>query len=163
MDKTVTIRKAIISDSDEITNITQECFNEYGPPSSEIIAKLINNNRGYVITYESHTIGYLLCYCKNKVLNISSIGITEHYRGKGFGRKLMKQCIKDNKTCGVEVFSLHVNVNNIVAKDLYESLGFKVAKLIIEFYGSNGDAYYMILSYRDDLDIETVEHEFPDD
>jgi hypothetical protein len=52
MDKIVTIRKAIISDSSEITNITQECFNEYGPPLSEIIIKLISNNRGYIITYE---------------------------------------------------------------------------------------------------------------
>ena len=43
-----------------------------------------------------------------------------------------------------EVFELHVDVSNLPAIKLYESLGFEIKRVISRYYEHGEDAYYML-------------------
>jgi ribosomal protein S18 acetylase RimI-like enzyme len=150
MEKPVTIRKAIISDLSDITTISIECFGEIGTLSDGLMTKMIISNISYVVCYEEQIIGFLLCSCKNKILNLSVLAINEQFRGKGLGRRLIKLCLEDNKTTEVNTFTLHVDVRNTVAKGLYDSLGFLTRKVIEGYYEDGADAYFMTLNVKEE-------------
>lgn len=48
------------------------------------------------------------------------------YRGKGLGRKILKQCIEWARGQGVEVIELTTNPKRTAANELYKSEGFKL-------------------------------------
>lgn len=50
---------------------------------------------------------------------IICLEVTKHYRGQGYGRLLMEEAM--NKGCD----SLTVSENNLIAQNLYSSLGFR--------------------------------------
>ena len=69
------------------------------------------------------------------------IGIHKEYRGKGFGKELMRKALENAKEKGLERIELEVYTTNTAAIHLYESFGFevegkkrKVRKLDGEYY-----------------------------
>lgn len=60
---------------------------------------------------------------------IYSFCVKKELQGNGYGKKLLILVLKKNKP-----LTLHVRESNIVAKKLYESVGFKFVSLIKDFY-----------------------------
>lgn len=74
-------------------------------------------------------IGVADVYLKDKIENhIGVFGITikKEWRGKGIGRKLMKQTLNEaiKSINGLKIIELGVFANNPIAKKMYEKMGF---------------------------------------
>lgn len=61
---------------------------------------------------------------------VSNIGVAPQQRGKGYGRQIMLFGLKKLKEEGCKKASLRVHIDNIPAKNLYDSLGFTVTQRI---------------------------------
>lgn len=78
---------------------------------------------------EKELVGVADVYLKDKIENhIGVFGITikKEWRGKGIGRKLMEQTLKEaaESIGGLKIIELGVFANNPVAKKMYEKMGF---------------------------------------
>ena len=73
---------------------------------------------------------------KANVMIIDCVEVDKMHRGVGIGTNLLKQAIKLAKKENVDSIELNVNKDNIVAKKLYEKMGFKI---------TNKDYYRIIL------------------
>ena len=74
---------------------------------------------------------------KAKVMIIDSVLTREECRGKGYGTKLMNEALKLAREENIDSVELNVNKDNMVAKKLYEKLGFEK---------TNKDYYRIILN-----------------
>ncbi|MPM85852.1 Mycothiol acetyltransferase [bioreactor metagenome] len=107
----------------------------------------------YVIKSQDKTIGYCMYYLKpelsfkglRKKSVIFSIAIDKEFRNRGFGRKLLKESIKEMKINNVSAIFLYVNVNNVPAVKLYEKTGFTILNEVENICGKNERCYKMEL------------------
>ena len=83
--------------------------------------------------------------------NVFGMYIAPHSRGQGLGKVLMKELISKAKNCdGLEQINLTVVSNNDHAKNLYQSLGFKVygtERNALKDQGHYFDEDLMVLSF----------------
>jgi ribosomal protein S18 acetylase RimI-like enzyme len=100
---------------------------------SLLIEGMANHPSGFVlfVAVNGKIAGLVTCFINfstfkaKKYLNIHDIIIQKEYRSAGIGRKLMEKCIdiaNERELCKV---TLEVREDNLNAKTLYESLGFK--------------------------------------
>lgn len=95
----------------------------------------------------------------NEIL-IRTLFVAEKYRRQGIATKLMKFSMYNARIIHKDAyFSLHVMIHNEKALNLYKKLGFKITKLIPDFYlwtipkgqerekGKNYDGYEMEFHY----------------
>ena len=57
-------------------------------------------------------------------IEIYFIGVAESLRGRGLGKKFLKNIINFSKYYGADFITLEVGINNIPAKNMYLSLNF---------------------------------------
>ena len=79
----------------------------------------------------------------DREVEIYFIGVAESSRGRGLGKKLLKNVISFSKNYGADFIILEVGINNIPAKNMYLSLNF------IE-YGIRKNYYRNISGIRED-------------
>lgn len=60
-------------------------------------------------------------------LYIANLAVAAEYRNRGIGRQLLSQCIAEATTAACPIF-ISVDVHNLRAQKLYESLGFQVVE-----------------------------------
>jgi RsiW-degrading membrane proteinase PrsW (M82 family)/ribosomal protein S18 acetylase RimI-like enzyme len=65
---------------------------------------------------------------ESTVFKLHKIYILPKHQGRGTGRFVIEQIIKDKKTRGGRSLLLQVNRNNVAAKNFYEKLGFEVIR-----------------------------------
>lgn len=108
----------------------------------------------YVIKSQDKIAGYCTYYLKpelsfrglRKKSVIHSIAIDNKFRGKGCGRKLLEESIKEMKLNGIYSILLYVNVKNTPAIKLYEKMGFQIVKKIEDVCGQNEKCFIMELN-----------------
>ena len=96
---------------------------------------------------------------KNEIL-IHSLFVEEKHRRQGIATNLFKYSMENARKIYKDAyFSLHVNVTNEIAINLYKKLGFKITKTLPDFYlwtipkgkerekGKNYDGYEMEYHY----------------
>lgn len=76
------------------------------------------------LKYNEEYIGYGQIILDNKPI-IVNLGILENYRGLGLGKVLLLKLIEMAKKRGFNHISIKVLNSNIIAKNLYKSLGFR--------------------------------------
>ena len=85
-------------------------------------------------------------------IEIHFIGVEERLRGRGLGKKLLKNIIKFSKDYGATTVILEVGVNNRPAKNIYLSLNFKECGIRKNYYrirpGLRQDALIMKLNLK---------------
>lgn len=111
----------------------------------------------------------LLVFSNNKLIGISSIdmkdkteshegvfgiSLTKDYRGEGIGKIFMKLVLEEAKRCipQLRIVTLGIFDGNIIAKSMYEKLGFKEYGRLpkgIFYRGKYVDHIYMYKSVRD--------------
>ncbi|MFA7252694.1 MAG: GNAT family N-acetyltransferase [Candidatus Paceibacterota bacterium] len=98
----------------------------------EIISDHSNDKKYFIIKNNKKLIGYYNIFLsKNKKTARVALIIDKPYRGKGFGLKTMMDIEKRAKKYGVKILKLDVLMDNIVAINLYNKIGFKETHKIL--------------------------------
>jgi GNAT superfamily N-acetyltransferase len=85
-----------------------------------------NEIQKWIIIREAQELVGVAAICKwqSGKLMISSVATHSDFRGKGFGKKLMRETLIAGHELGVDLLCLGVRHSNISAQRLYASLGF---------------------------------------
>ena len=88
----------------------------------------------------------------DREVEIYFVGVAESFRGKGFGKKLLKNIISFSKNYGADFLIIEVGVSNIPAKNMYISLNFIEYGIRKNYYrkssGIREDAIVMKLNLK---------------
>lgn len=136
------IRKAALSDLDDIYKIEQSSFDE--PWSRVSIEAEFYKDYADVHVYEDNgrVLAYIITWHIMQEAELVTIAVDERYRRHGVGRQLLMYMLDYYKDCNL--WHLEVNCCNSSAISLYESFGFKVNGTIENYYGNGKHAYRMI-------------------
>ena len=74
-----------------------------------------------------------------------SLAVDSAYRGRGFGRTLLMNCLDVVRAEDIPTVFLEVDVQNAPAIGLYESAGFVKTKRLADYYGPGQDGWKMRL------------------
>lgn len=124
----IPVNDCIIS---EIIKIQSESFQD---KSEKDIIKYSKRSRKIFYVAKSHeeVAGYCIYYLKPVISSrgfkrqsvIYSIATDRDFRGKGFGKELLKESIKEMRLNKISSVILYVNKSNVPAIRLYEKAGF---------------------------------------
>lgn len=137
------IEKANLKDLVSLYKIEQDVFkNDIFSLSKPTLRYHILKNRLYKIVIEKKIVGYILWLERKKYFRLYSLAISSKYQNKGLAKKLLnfsfKKLEKSNKS-----FSLEVKHSNKNAIKLYENFGFKITKVLKDYY-KDEDGYLML-------------------
>ena len=101
---------------------------------------------------EKNVLGYIVFYGTIESTDIFEVAIKKEYQGRGFGKKLliesMKDLIEDKKNIEIKnKFLLEVNEKNKKALKLYKKMGFEEISIRKNYYGKDENAVIMIKYY----------------
>ncbi len=103
-------------------------------------------DKAFVIEHDDKIIGFIVCIVVLDECSIVNIAVAPDYQHQGIGKMLLQEMFKVMGESGVEIFYLDVRETNIVARSLYESLGFKRIALRKNYYTKpDEDAVVMCL------------------
>lgn len=60
---------------------------------------------------------------------VVTMAIVARYRSRGYGRLLAERAMEEARTRGIRSIGLEVDADNVVARKLYEEIGFQTVKL----------------------------------
>ncbi len=128
------IRKINYDDIEAVAQLEIECFSH--PWSKESLKKEVENVNSLFLVYEieQKIIGYIGMYLIVDEADITNIAITKSYRGKGCGRKLLMEAIKQVFIDKYQAITLEVRESNQTAIHLYEETGFEIEGVRKNFY-----------------------------
>lgn len=138
------IRKMNHNDIEFVAQLEKECFSR--PWSKQSLKKEIDNPNSLFLVHEEKqkVIGYIGLYLIAEEADITNIAISESYRGKGYGRKLLTEAMNQVFSGDYHAVTLEVRKSNLAAIHLYQSMGFKVEGIRKNFYDfPTEDAYIM--------------------
>ena len=93
------------------------------------------------------TSGYICFWMFDSEIQLMNVAVHPHDRGKGLGHYLLKEMIETGVCKGMRQIWLEVRPSNVVAKGLYERLGFEEAYRRPGYYPDNHeDAIVMSLN-----------------
>ena len=98
---------------------------------------------------EKNVLGYIVFYGTIESTDIFEIAIKKEYQGRGFGKKLliesMKDLIEDKKNIEIKnKFLLEVNEKNKKALKLYKKIRFEEISIRKNYYGKDENAVIMV-------------------
>lgn len=86
------------------------------------------NSHAYIIREGGHIVASgALCIMHNlefTIASVESIVVSSQYRGRGYGKELMKYIIEEVNRLKVRSIHLTSNPKRVAANNLYQSLGF---------------------------------------
>lgn len=152
----ITIRRYRLSDLPRVLQVERASFGSEGYGTSTFLAHAFRDRSGfYVAEDEDHSVvGYILVRLGLPWLGprrggITSLAVAPAHRRKGIGRALLCAALEHLRARQAEQADLEVSVTNRAAQSLYESLGFKRAKLLPDYYGLHRDGLRMVLDMRE--------------
>ena len=123
------LRSYTLSDIDDLDKL-MHVLSETSFCNEAILRGAINdeNTHVFVIREEGHIIGTAtLCVMHTlefKLAHVESVVVLPEYRGRNFGRELMKYIIDEAKRMDVKFLQLTSNPKRISANTLYKIMGF---------------------------------------
>ena len=100
----------------------------------------IKKNTLFIYMQDDKIIGYVLWLKRQKYYRLYSIGVSKSFRSSGVAQNLLTYSFEHLKTMA---FSLEVKTTNENAIKLYEKNGFKIQKLLNDYYPNHCDGYLM--------------------
>ena len=89
--------------------------------------KMLDDENIIILGYYINEIivGYILIRrTSNNTCLLDGLYVEKEYRNKGIGKSLLKEAISRIKNMNVKYVDINVMYNNIIAKHIYEKLGF---------------------------------------
>lgn len=144
-----TIRDMRADDVSGVHEVEQECFTL--PWSRKAFeAELDDNDLAHylVIEDEDRIIGYAGVWIVLDEAHVTNIAISQSYRRRGLGERLLVELIRCAKQYGALSMTLEVRVTNSAAQKLYEKLGFVKRGIRRQYYSdTKEDALIMWLDF----------------
>jgi ribosomal-protein-alanine acetyltransferase len=151
----ITIRKFHLADLPRVMQLERASFGSEGYSSATFLAHAFRDRKGFLIAEdEAHQlVGYALArmglpWLGARKGGLTSIAVAPAQRRRGIGRALMEAALAYLREHHAEQADLEVNVTNRAAQSLYESFGFKRAKLLPNYYGQGRDGLQMALDLK---------------
>ncbi|MDE7157012.1 MAG: ribosomal protein S18-alanine N-acetyltransferase [Lachnospiraceae bacterium] len=131
-------------DIKSVAQLEQQCFSR--PWSERSLEREVDNPNSLFLVYEEkqEIVGYIGMYLIMDEADITNIAVSEIYRGKGYGKKLLMEAVNRIFAKGYQAMTLEVRKSNRPAICLYERAGFKIEGERKRFYESpTEDAFIM--------------------
>lgn len=139
------IRKATLSDLDDIIKIEQEWISEYPCWGKKGFLKEFDkeNSFTFVAVVDDIIVGFINFWDFSDLIEINSVVVSKKFLRRGIARVLLKEVFSYAKDNSIKRIVLEVNEKNIAALKLYESFGFKMYNVRKKYYDFNYDAIMM--------------------
>jgi len=124
-----------IDDLKKVLEIEEQSFSV--PWTYDLFFSELTRNRYaryFVLEKDKEIIGYLGFWHKEASFHITNIAITEKFRRKGYGKKLLNFIEKIATTYRIKKISLEVRRSNCIAQDMYRKYGYKVIRVLKNYY-----------------------------
>jgi len=108
--------------------------------SKESFKYHILKNNLYVIEIDEKIVGYILWLERKNYFRLYSLAIDSDFQALGIASKLLEYSFENLKN---KNYSLEVKITNIKAIKLYEKFGFKIKKVLKDYY-EDSDGYLMV-------------------
>ena len=135
--------------AEEYFNLYKKCVDIKSIQFSLQDFKRFQKSKNIKIEKEKYCIAIL--GLTDREVEIYFIGVAESLRGRGLGKKLLKNIISFSKYYGADFISLEVGINNIPAKSMYLSFNFIEYGIRKNYYrnssGGLEDAIIMKLNF----------------
>ncbi len=108
--------------------------------SKESFKYHILKNYLYVFEIDEKIVGYILWLERKNYFRLYSLAIDSDFQALGIASKLLEYSFENLKN---KNYSLEVKITNIKAIKLYEKFGFKIKKVLKDYY-EDSDGYLMV-------------------
>ncbi len=151
IDPQIIIRDMTLADLTEVMAIEQTSYPF--PWTKKIFSDCLRvGYRCLVIEMSEQLVGYAIISVVLDECHILNICIGQAARGQGLGRLMMESVLRQGSTLGAKMVYLEVRPSNIIANQLYESLGFQQIGLRKGYYPHHDgreDALVLALVFDD--------------
>lgn len=139
----VKLRKIEKTDSESLAELEKECF--FSPWTLEMIRSAIGRTDfcGAIAFADGAPFGYVLGTQLFEDAELLRIAVSTAFRGKGLGKELLDEFLRDCSRRGAERVFLEVRASNEVAIALYQSRGFTTVRVREKYYDDVEDALEM--------------------
>ncbi len=104
---------------------TQQLDPALRPGLSEIIGSIQPEAGLFVLEVDDEPLATAICVHEGQLAGLFEVATQASQRGKGFGRRVILSALKWAKLRGANHAWLQVEADNLAARKLYESIGFK--------------------------------------
>ena len=128
------IKKMQPQDAKGMAEIERQVFSQ---PWSEqgFLSALQSPDTLYLIVWkDGRIIGYCGFLQSFEEADVTNVVVKEEWRGRGVGRRMLKELMDQGKKRGVERYTLEVRTGKTAAIKLYENLGFESVGIRKDFY-----------------------------
>lgn len=156
----IIIRRMTMADVDGVAAVEAATFPT--PWSRDAFVSEMNNvaARYLVAEKDGRVIGYAGAWIILDESHITNIAVFKEERGQGIGRKLTAGLMQYLSNLGAAYATLEVRKSNMVAQNLYVSLGFIKLGVRKRYYEDNGeDALIMVCDHMPEADPDFEETE----
>lgn len=138
------LRKWTYRDILRISQIEEECFGKTGW-SFQMFADSFSLDNFYGICAEEddEIVGFGCISFNGDDVDIDDIAVTENFRHRGIGAKILKDLIAESKSRKARKMFLEVRVSNSPAQILYLTHGFEGVYARVRYYPDGEDAIVM--------------------
>lgn len=155
----VVIHKVVPDEIPHLVRIEATTFTGNDYPIDEKLFRIFYNSRHIALfsaLQDGIVVGYICLVMRKQTNWIYSLTVSEAYRGRGIGTKLLEAAERHATSHGAEAVRLEVRCNSDAVR-LYQKLGYSVIEKKLHYYGDGGDAFSMnkkLVQHRVE-DIET--------
>lgn len=144
----ISLRQMIEEDIEGVLEIEKECF-ETPWSLNAFKMELKSDIALYIVARdEEKVVGYGGLWNILNEGHITNIAVSEEFRNKGIGSKILSELIEVSKSKNTSSMTLEVRRNNESAKHLYKKYGFEEAGVRPKYYADNNeDAIIMWLTF----------------
>lgn len=130
----MTIRKMEKKDLQAVEQIEKSIFSLPWSEKSFLDACMTEENIYLVCEEEGMIVGYCGLWGILGEGNITNMAVAAKHRGKGYSRELMEEMERLGLEKEISVFFLEVRESNMIAQNLYISMGYRKIGLRKNFY-----------------------------
>ena len=145
------IGPATPADLDALERLEALCFDASVAVSRRQFRYLLSSPASsiYVLRHEGRVVADEIVTCRRDRHGLSgrlySLAVDPACRGTGYGRDLLVHALGVLRAQGARHVALEVSAENVPAIALYESLGFRTAGRLIDYYGPGEDGWRLVL------------------
>lgn len=150
MKDNILVRPMAIADVDGVMAVEKDSFST--PWSRSAFEEELAQNRlaRYIVAEEDgQVVGYAGMWLVINEAHVTNVAVSGSRRGGGIGRLLMETLMELARENGMGSMTLEVRVSNMVARHLYETLGFAEAGIRKNYYSETKED--ALILWRDKL------------
>ena len=142
------IREMNVLDLRQVIEIEKKCFEDCWSIDAFVYEIMVNKNSYYyVYERDNDILAFIGSRLFKNHIHITNLAVDPKDQNKGIATKLIKYIISMAKNKKKKNVCLEVRYSNKKAIDLYEKLGFKITKKLLDYY-KHEDGIEMVLNVK---------------